>query len=181
MVSILYFHSETEITYHSVCRFQNLLSCNVFSKGAATLEGALRGDSSIFYVFFLCKKVDILQKLDPLSFTFGLVTHLTHHVLKLTHSLALFEGAAIVERRACGTDAFLFLSKLGIWAATTEKCQYSCEVSKKTIYLKHLQNHAYKATENCVCGQTERVLRVIYFLSPQRFHHFCGVSHEITA
>ena len=127
------------------------------------------------------KKVDILQKLDPLSFTFGLVTHLTHHVLKLTHSLAFFEGAAIVERRACGTDAFLFLSKLGIWAATTEKCQYSCEVSKKTIYLKHLQNHAYKATENCVCGQTERVLRVIYFLSPQRFHHFCGVSHEITA
>ena len=122
MVFILQFHSETEITYHSVCRFQNLLSCNVFSKGAATLEGALRGYSSIFYVFFLSKKVDILQKLDPLSFTFGLVTHLTHHVLKLTHSLALFEGAAIVERRTFGTDAFLFLGKLGIWAATTEKC-----------------------------------------------------------
>ena len=122
MVSILYFHSETEITYHSVCRFQNLLSCIVFSKGTATLEEAWRGDSSVLYVFFLTKKDDVLQKLDPLSFTFGLVTHLTHHVLKLTHGLALFEGAAIVERRTFGTDAFLFLGKLGIWAATTEKC-----------------------------------------------------------
>ena len=215
MVSILYFHSETEITYHSVCRFQNLPSCSIFGKGAATLEGALRGDSSILYVFFLSKKVDILQKLDPLSFTFGLVTHLTHHVLKLTHGLALFERATIVERRTFGTDAFLFLGKLGIWAATTEKCwavlryvihgdvwllkglkkngnlrlneaipylwrpesktftifrytfsrsqlldQYSCEVSEKTIDPKLLQNHAYKATENCVCGQKERVLRL---------------------
>ena len=122
MVSILYFHSETEITYHSVCRFQNLLSCIVFGKGTATLEEALRGDSSVLHVFFLTKKDDVLQKLDPLSFAFGLVTHLTHHVLKLTHGLALFERAAIVERRTFGTDAFLFLGKLGIWAATTEKC-----------------------------------------------------------
>ena len=76
---------------------------------------------SVLYVFFLTKKDDILQKLDPLSFAFALVTHLTHHVLKLTHGLALFERATIVERRTFGTDAFLFLGKLGIWAATTEK------------------------------------------------------------
>ena len=111
-----------EITYHSVCRFQNLLSCIVFSKGTATLEEAWRGDSSVLYVFFLTKKDDVLQKLDPLSFAFGLVTHLTHHVLKLTHGLALFERAAIVEKRTFGTDAFFLLGKLGIWAATTEKC-----------------------------------------------------------
>ena len=122
MVSILYFHSETEITYHSVCRFQNLHSCIVFGKGTATFEEALRGDSSVLHVFFLTKKDDVLQKLDPLSFAFALVTHLTHHVLKLTHGLALFERATIVERRTFGTDAFLFLGKLGIWAATTEKC-----------------------------------------------------------
>ena len=122
MVSIQYFHSEIEITYHSVYRFQNLISFGVFGKGAATLEEAWRGDSSVLHVFFLTKKDDILQKLDPLSFAFGLVTHLTHHVLKLTHGLALFERAAIVERRTFGTDAFLFLGKLGIWAATTEKC-----------------------------------------------------------
>ena len=106
MVSIQYFHSEIEITYHSVYRFQNLISFGVFGKGAATFEEALRGDSSVLHVFFLTKKDDILQKLDPLSFAFGLVTHLTHHVLKLAHGLALFERAA----------------KLGIWAATTEKC-----------------------------------------------------------
>ena len=122
MFSIQYFHSEIEITYHSVYRFQNLISFGVFGKGAATLEEALRGDSSVLHVFFLTKKDDILQKLDPLSFAFGLVTHLTHHVLKLTHGLALFERATIVERRTFGTDAFLFLGKLGIWAATTEKC-----------------------------------------------------------
>ena len=122
MVSIQFFHSEIEITYHSVYRFQNLISFGVFGKGAATLEEAWRGDSSVLHVFFLTKKDDILQKLDPLSFAFGLVTHLTHHVLKLTHGLALFERAAIVERRTFGTDAFLFLGKLGIWAATTEKC-----------------------------------------------------------
>ena len=122
MVSIQYFHSEIEITYHSVYRFQNLISFGVFGKGAATLEEAWRGDSSVLHVFFLTKKDDILQKLDPLSFAFGLVTHLTHHVLKLTHGLALFERAAIVERRTFGTDAFLFLGKLSIWAATTEKC-----------------------------------------------------------
>ena len=102
--------------------FKNLISFGVFGKEAATLEEALRGDSSVLHVFFLTKKDDILQKLDPLSFAFGLVTHLTHHVLKLTHGLALFERAAIVERRTFGTDAFLFLGKLGIWAATTEKC-----------------------------------------------------------
>ena len=75
----------------------------------------------MLYLFFLTKKDDILQKLDPLSFAFGLVTHLTHHVLKLTHGLALFERAAIVERRTFATDAFIFLGKLGIWAATIEK------------------------------------------------------------
>ena len=72
-------------------------------------------------VFPLTKRDDVLQKFNPLSFTFGLVTHQTHYVLKLTHGLALFERAAIVERRTFATDAFFFLGKLGIWAATIEK------------------------------------------------------------
>ena len=81
------------------------------------------GGASVPYptVFFLTKRDDVLQKFNPLSFTFGLVTHQTHYVLKLTHGLALFERAAIVERRTFATDAFFFLGKLGIWAATIEK------------------------------------------------------------